>query len=70
MCSPILCDVCAGRSMRELVEEAESFAAGHGRKVKPKHKKKHKEKAAPEKTVRTVDEIIASLKVETKATEK
>jgi len=56
--------------MRELVEEAESFAAGHGRKVKPKHKKKHKEKAAPEKTVRTVDEIIASLKVETKATEK
>lgn len=54
--------------MQELVEEAESIAAGvYPKQSKHKSSKRVKKSEAvqPEKVVRNVDEIIASLKTQT-----
>lgn len=56
--------------MQELVDEAESIAAGayqgtKARKSGRSKRSKQSETIPPEKTVRNVDEIIASLKTQT-----
>lgn len=53
--------------MQELVEEAENIAAGvypKTSKSKTSKRVKKSEAVQPEKTVRNVDEIIASLKTQ------
>ncbi|XP_067933193.1 uncharacterized protein [Watersipora subatra] len=60
------------RSVQELLEEAESIAAGAvpGGKTRKTRRHKQAQVSPPEKTVRNVDEIIASLKTQTTQGEK